>query len=112
MVVPIIQSSIDQRLSYYRPNLKSVSWVLCHFLNVSVVNVYILYKEFYNLGNKYHWHLLEFIDNLIEPEQLAEGHILECKIRRQSTEASAASIKSWASRQSWERRFTERVWGT
>jgi hypothetical protein len=86
---------MDQRLSYYRRDLKSVSWMLCHFLNVSVVNAYIFCKEFYNLGNNYH--LLEFIDNLIE--QLAVGHILECKIRRQSAEAKASRIKSWSSRQ-------------
>lgn len=104
--------SMDQRLSYYRPHLKSVSWVprmLCHLLNVSTVNAYILFKEYYGKGNTYH--LLDFINALIP--QLAEGFIEEknaLKYRSVQPEY-VGPTRSWRSKLTWENDYLSRIGG-
>ena len=65
---------MDQRLSYYRPNVKTVSWVpkmMTHFVNCSVVNSYIVYSEF--MGKPKSFSLLDFLGELID--DLAEPWI-------------------------------------
>jgi hypothetical protein len=61
----------DQKLSNYRPKVKTVSWapkIFCHVLNSSLVNAFILRKEKFNLnqpGTPRYRHL-DFLNNLIE----------------------------------------------
>ena len=98
--------SMDQRLSYYRPHLKAVSWVprmLCHFINIAVVNAYILYKEYYGKGKDYH--LIEFTEVLID--QLAEEYAEAVKSARSST----VRTRIWRTKHSWEKSYLERISG-
>ena len=40
---------IDQRMSYYRPKVKTVSWIpkiFIHCLNSAVVNAFIVYRAY------------------------------------------------------------------
>lgn len=103
--------SQDQRLSYYRPHLKSISWVprmLCHLLNVSVVNAYILFKEYHGKGKGYH--LIEFIEALIE--QLSIPFILERKqLKSGSADELVKSARQWQSRSTWEKKYLDRIGG-
>ena len=101
--------SMDQRISYYRPNVKSVSWVpklMIHFLNISVVNSYILYKEYFNKPATYS--LLDFLGQLIE--ELAEPMILNLRrngqhvINHQSSGSGFKTKKKWS--QDWITRLT------
>eukprot|EP01041_Mallomonas_annulata_P012274 gene12274-25801_t len=58
--------SFDQRLSYYRPHIKTKSWiprVFTYFLNASVVNAYIINKPYHEHDKDYQ--LREFLQQLI-----------------------------------------------
>jgi hypothetical protein len=100
--------AMDQKLSYYRPHLKAVSWVprmMCHMLNISVVNAYILYKEYYLKGNGYH--LIDFVDALIE--QLAEEYIQSSKVTPDNPRSQLRPLKIFRARKTWEKCFLERT---
>ena len=95
---------MDQRLSYYRPHLKAVSWVprmMCHMHNISVVNAYILFKEYYSKGNSYH--LINFIDILID--SLAEEYVT----RHKNIESRSEVPRRWRTKATWEKSYLERV---
>ena len=98
---------MDQRLSYYRPHIKTLSWVptmLTHFFNVSVVNAYILYKEYFGLAQKYT--LLKFILALID--DLSEPLILE----RKSTKIEAVAMeRQFMTKKSWSNNWIMRSSG-
>lgn len=58
----------DQKLSNYRPKVKTVSWapkIFCHFLNSSLVNAYIIRIQRLGLNNRQYRHI-EFLNNLID----------------------------------------------
>ena len=58
--------SFDQRLSYYRPSLKTRRYpprVFVHFLNASVVNAYIIHREYHKTEKTFQ--LRNFIENLV-----------------------------------------------
>jgi hypothetical protein len=97
--------SMDQRLSYYRPNVKTVSWVpkmMIHFVNCSVVNAYILYKEFMRKDKKYALldFLTELIDNLAEPWILQMRSVCFEDSRRTGYMTKAQWSKQWLMRMS------------
>jgi hypothetical protein len=97
--------SMDQFLSYYRPHLKAISWVprmMCHFVNISVVNAFILFKEYYS---KERYNLLQFIENLIN--QLPEEYIASCKEPTAITTTS--TNHRWRTKASWEKSYLERT---
>lgn len=65
---------IDQRMSYYRPKVKTVSWIpkiFIHCLNSAVVNAFIVYRAY--TGNPKKYFLKDFIMELIM--QLAEDEM-------------------------------------
>jgi hypothetical protein len=58
---------IDQKMSYYRPKVRTVSWILkifIHCLNSAVVNGYIVYSAY--TGKTKEHSLKEFVMELIE----------------------------------------------
>ena len=100
--------SMDQRLSYYRPNVKTKSWVpkmLTHFLNISVVNAYILYKQYFNKPKKYS--LLMFTRELID--NLAEPWILQFKA--EESDSTSPNSKGWMSKSAWSTNWMMRLSG-
>ena len=57
--------SFHQRLSYYRPSLKTKRYpprVFIHFLNASVVNAYIIHRQYHKTEKTFQ--LRNFIENL------------------------------------------------
>ena len=100
--------SMDQRLSYYRPNIKTKSWVprmLTHFLNISVVNAYILYKQYFNKPRRYS--LLMFTRELID--NLAEPWILQFKA--EEIDSTRPNSKGWMSKSTWSTNWMMRLSG-
>ena len=58
--------SFDQRLSYFRPALKTrryLARVFTHFLSASVVNAFIIHRQYHNTSNTFQ--LRPFIEKLI-----------------------------------------------
>lgn len=58
--------SFDQRLAYYRPSLKTKRYpprIFTHFLNASVVNAFIIHKQFHNTPKTFQ--LRHFIKKLV-----------------------------------------------
>ena len=87
----------DQNLSYYRPKLKTRSWmtrVLVHLLNACVVNAYIIYKHLYadNLPRGYG--LLDYLELLITGLSYNE------------TDLEQPSAPSKRTRKQWEHCYT------
>lgn len=59
--------SIDQRLAYYRPKIKTISWipkVLIHLMNVTVFNSFVIYRDLVSKTSDKRCILLDFIRNL------------------------------------------------
>lgn len=100
--------SLDQRLSYYRSNIKTKSWVpklLIHFLNISVVNSYILYKQYFNKPKKYSLLMFtrELIDNLAKPWLL--------QMRAAELDSTRPNLSCWKTKNSWSTNWMMRLTG-
>jgi hypothetical protein len=99
--------SMDQRLSYYRPNVKTHSWVpklMIHFMNASVVNSYIVFKEYFKKPKSYS--LLDFLGQLID--ELAEPWILEQHQNKKTHDAVSRTIMR---KQKWSNAWIRRLAG-
>ena len=80
----------DQCLSYYRPRVKTVSWlprVFIHFLNAASVNAFILCNTSCHAEGRYRY--LDYVRLLIE--QLVEE---ECAKKRQTGAATCGVRKA------------------
>jgi hypothetical protein len=58
--------SIDQRMSYYRPKVKTVKWaprIFTHIINAAGVNSYIIMKDHQGLGERFKH--LDFLQQLV-----------------------------------------------
>jgi hypothetical protein len=86
---------IDQRMSYYRPKVKTVSWIpkiFINCLNSALVNAFIVYRAYTQQPTKYS--LKDFIIDLIL--QLAEEE-MSLKQLQQAPHASSTRkcLQSW-----------------
>ena len=93
--------AIDQRVSYYRPNVKCTSaWYQRTFIHIIVlccINAYIIYYLYLNLDRKEYTYL-DFLRQLIS--ELADD---ELEKKRHNTNAKEETSKTVKSLKSWEK---------
>jgi hypothetical protein len=91
---------IDQRGSYYRPKVKTVTWIpkiIVHLLDIAVVNAFILYREYMKPNKRYV--LKNFLMDLIEElvaEERALSELPNASVRR----SGAKRLQAWSKDQS------------
>lgn len=88
--------SIDQRLAYYRPHIKTKSWitkVLIHLLSLSVFNSFVIYRDLLGKRGDKKFLLKDYIKTLVD--RLSESYLDSLRRQQAGPMLYSKKRKAW-----------------